>query len=519
MSASATELAQQLIGRLLALGVAEAVLSPGSRSGPVARALVAAEQQGLLRLHVRVDEREAAFLALGMAKAAGRLTPVVTTSGTAVANLHPAMLEAVHANVPVLAVTADRPARLRGTGANQTTEQRGIFRGVRFIESVDDLAAGDGPTHLNLELDEPLTQPTTWTFHDLRAERQPIPASDRNLRANLGSGGRTVVVAGDGSGPQARVAADAGQWPLLAEPTSGARTGSALTSPRLVLEHSPLADQVERVISFGHTTLSRSLVGLLARHVEVVHVGTQATFPVPAGPGVRFVDAVEVAGPDESGWRRQWHAADAAVTAAVADIADDRLVVARAVWNAVAPGQTLWVGSSNPVRDLDLVAAPHPIGERRKVLANRGLAGIDGTLSSALGAALVRGRTLAYVGDLTFLHGSNGLLIGPDEPRPDLTIVVGNDDGGGIFAGLEQGAAEYADSFERVFGTPTGADLASLCAGYGVPHQQCAADDLAAVLHTPVAGVRVLEVPLERRDRRQFAAAVAAAARAALRPG
>lgn len=537
---SASELAQRLVRRLLALGVTEAVISPGSRSGPVARALCAAEEAGLLRLHVRVDEREAAFLALGMAKASGQCTPIVTTSGTAVANLHPAMLEAAHAGVELVAVTADRPGRLRGTGANQTTDQRRIFPSVHFVESIENLVPADGPTHLNLELDEPLTESVEWYFGldsptrsargrcpqrwATRPPEEPEQRAGRVVRVAgvsrpVGPGPRTVVVAGDGAGPEARRVAEAGRWPLLAEPSSGARSGLALTSPRLVLEHSGLSAEIERVISFGHATLSRSVVSLLANAPETIHIGTQATFPVRAGDNVTLVDAVEVSAPDESAWMGRWQEADAAVTEAIAAIEDDRLAAARAVWGAVAPHETLWLGSSNPIRDVDLLAAPFAPGERRKVLANRGLAGIDGTVSSAIGAALVRGRTLAYVGDLTFLHGSNGMLIGPGEPRPDLTIVVANDDGGGIFAGLEQGAMEFADSFERVFATPTGADLGHLCAAYGIGYMRCKAGDLGASLQAArPAGITVVEVPVERRDRREFAAAVADAARGALRP-
>lgn len=513
---SASETAQQLVRKLLTLGVTDVALSPGSRSGPVARALVAADVAGLIRLHVRVDEREAGFLAVGMAKAAGRLTPVVTTSGTAVANLHPAMLEALHANVPVLAVTADRPARLRGTGANQTTDQRSIFPRVPFIQRVEDIEGGIA--HLNLELDEPLTETDEWDFGGLAipGEWDSQPANEATPSV-LPGGPLSVVVAGDGAGPSARVVADAGQWPLIAEPTSGARTGQALNSGRFLLEHSPLAERIERVVSFGHATLARSVVRLLSSDVEIVHVGTQATFPVAAGDNVSFVEAVEPERPGDSGWFDRWQEADAKASKAITALDDDRLTAARAVWNAVPPGGLLWLGSSNPIRDVDLVAAPFPVGERRKVLANRGLAGIDGTLSSAIGAALVRqGPAVAYVGDLTFLHGSNGLLIGPDEPRTDLTIVVGNDDGGGIFAGLEQGAPEFADGFERVFGTPTGADLGSLCAAFGVAHSQSSARDLPAVLAGQSGGIRVVEVELDRRDRRDFADRIAAAARRAL---
>lgn len=500
---TATAEARRLVTALVALGVTDVVVSPGSRSGPLARALAAADAQRLMRLHVRVDEREAAFLALGMAKAGGRVTPVVTTSGTAVANLHPAMLEALHSRVPLLAITADRPARLRGTGANQTTVQPGIFAGIPTVTTVGDVSTS-APSHLNLELDEPLTEGTEWTFD--------VPSPSASLRHRdvpeheLALGPRTVVVAGDDAGSPARILAERANWPLFAEPSSGARTGEALTTYRLLLGHAPLADRIERVVSFGHPTLSRAVTSLLTRDLEIVHVGDQSTFPLPAGPNVSFVESAVAVGSDDPAWLAEWRSADARVFAAVGEVAADPLAVARAVWAAVPPEGLLVVGSSNSIRDLDVVAPPFEPGQRRKVLANRGLAGIDGLLSTAIGAALARpsSRALAYVGDLTFLHGSNGLLIGPGEPRPDLTIVVVNDDGGGIFAALEQGAPEFVDSFERVFATPTGADLGRLCAGFGIAHERVAPADLAAALTVPTEGINVIEVPLRRDTRRQL---------------
>jgi 2-succinyl-5-enolpyruvyl-6-hydroxy-3-cyclohexene-1-carboxylate synthase len=469
----------------------------------------------LLRLHVRIDEREGAFLALGLAKASGRLTPVITTSGTAVANLHPALLEALHAHVPLLAVTADRPARLRGTGANQTTVQPGIFGGIPTVASVRD-ASTSGPGHVNVELDEPLTEVVEWTFD------RPAPVvwiDDESAPPHeLAIGPRTVVVAGDDAGSGARFLAEQANWPLLAEPSSGARAGEALTAYRLLLGHAPLADRIERVVSFGHPTLSRAVTSLLARDIEVVHVGDQSTFPFPAGPNVRFVDEAVVVGADDPRWHAEWQAADDRVTAAIAEIDADPLVVAGAVWAALPPEGLLIVGSSNSIRDLDVVAPAYPPGERRKVLANRGLAGIDGLLSTAIGAARARpsSRALAYVGDLTFLHGSNGLVIGPGEPRPDLTIVVVNDDGGGIFASLEQGAPEFADSFERVFGTPTGVDLGRLCEAVGIPHVRVDPAELADALTHAGPGLRVIEVPLRRDTRRQLSAQLADVAAATL---
>ena len=518
---SAVRTVQAVVRELVAHGVREAVLAPGSRSGPLALALAAADEQGLIRLHVRVDEREAGFLALGLAKASRTPVPVVTTSGTAVANLHPAMLEALHTGVALIAITADRPARLRGTGANQTTEQRGIFPGIDVVTEPQGLPTFLGPSHLNLELDEPLLEPIAWDFGgppsgEFRGSVTEVPTE------RLVIGPRTVVVAGDDARQPARVTARDAGWPLLAEPSSGSRNGEALVSYRQLLAHSPLAERIERVVSFGHATLTRPVTRLLARtDIPVVHVGTQATFPVPAGPNVTFTDAVTVDGSDDGSWLAAWRADDAASTTEIdALLPGTPYEVALAVHRAVPPEGLLFVGSSSPIRDLDLVARPYTVGERRLIIANRGLAGIDGVLSSAIGAALARpsSRAIAYVGDLTFLHGSNGLLIGPGEPRPDLTIVVVSDDGGSIFSTLEQGTPEYAASFERVFATPTGADLGALCAGYGVPHRRVAPSDLAAVLAEDVPGLRVVEVPVDRTGRRSLDERIGSAVRARLRP-
>jgi 2-succinyl-5-enolpyruvyl-6-hydroxy-3-cyclohexene-1-carboxylate synthase len=329
------------------------------------------------------------------------------------------------------------------------------------------------------------------------------------------------VVAGDDAKQPARVLAEEAGWPLLAEPSSGSRNGeNALIAYRPLLRHSPLAPQIERVISFGHATLSRPITRLLAgTGIEIVHVGAQDTFPVLAGPNVRLVDEVAATGPDDPAWLEEWKAADAAATAAIDElIPGTPYDVAKTVSASVPPEGLLFVGSSNPIRDLDLVARPYTVGERRLIIANRGLAGIDGVLSSAIGAALARtsSRSIAYVGDLTFLHGSNGLLIGPDEPRPDLTVVVASDDGGSIFATLEQGGPEYAGNFERVFATPTGASIADLCEGYGVPHQLVPTPELAAALDEPVQGIRVLEVPVDRFGRPALSAAIDEAVRAAV---
>lgn len=512
----AVGVARRLVMTLLGLDVQEVVLAPGSRSGPLALAFHAAETQGLLRLHVRVDEREAAFLALGLAKASKKVVPVVTTSGTAAAHVYPALLEARHSGITVLAITADRPGYLRGTGANQTTDQRRLFPHVPYADRVNALAESDvlkGPVHLNLEFDEPLIEPVDWdfslssavTFFDAEVMSTPLDAEPR-----------TIVIAGDGAGPRAREIAEQGGWPLLAEPSSGARVGNnAIKAYVPVLTQSDLGAQVRRVVSLGHATLSRPVTALLGRtDLDVFHIGGPGTFPHQAGANVEFCADVKVADSDGSDWLTSWQRAGSAVHAALPEA--EPLVVARTVWQATGSDDLLFIGSSNPIRDIDVVAVPDRVD--RQVLANRGLSGIDGLVSSAIGAALAqpRGRSIAYLGDLTFLHGSNGLLIGPHEVRPQLSIVIASDDGGSIFGSLEQGAPDYSDAFERVFATPTGATISDLCAGYGVPHRMVDPSRLADALREPSTGIEVLEVPLRRDNRRELTAEIQSASRLAL---
>lgn len=504
----AVDIARRLVAALLAQEVTDAVLSPGSRSGPVALALHAADEQGLIRLHVRVDEREAGFLALGLAKASGRLTPVLTTSGTAVANLHPALLEALHSQIPVLAVTADRPARLRGTGANQTTVQPGMFPGIAQTDRITGLAGvvreTSGPIHMNLELDEPLVESVSWDFPQ---NSWSISRPEAGRTQTLENGPRTIVVAGDGADPGLAAVANQAGWPIIAEPSSGLRGArTAIACGRVVLG-SRMIERIERIVSAGHPTLSRPVTNLLTRtNLPIVHVGDASTFPGVPGANVSFADHVNVhGGASDPDWLRSWIQAGDRIQNALLDA--EQLTVARDVWEAAGKG-LLVLGSSNPIRDVDLVAPVRVPGPR--VLANRGLAGIDGTVSTAIGAALGHyGRAIALMGDLTFLHGANGLLIGPIEPRPNLSIVVLNDDGGGIFHTLEQGAPEYSGAFERVFGTPTRSQIDALCAAHGVRHRLVEVDQLGAYLSRAPIGIEVLEVRVQRAGRRALQSVVA----------
>lgn len=516
---TATELARAVVTALIRNGVQEIVVAPGSRNAPLSFAAYDAAEAGLVRLHTRIDERTAGFLALGLTKG-GSPAAVMCTSGTAVANLHPAILEASHAGLSLIVVTADRPARLRGTDANQTTDQVGIFGPQVETLDVDTEVPvlPPGVAHLNVQLDDPLVPADRWV-PEVREPEVFYEGSYGQRTANeLPLGPRTVVVAGDDAGPRARGLAAKAGWPLLAEPSSGARTGPALRTYRLLLA-TELAEQVERVLLFGHPTLSRPVQRLLARDdVEVLDADPSWTRPYAVTP---LTDVV-VDGSDDPAWLAAWQEADGSVSrqldALLAEAGFTPHHVAGAVSRALPAGGHLVVGASNPIRDLDLMATSYEVGSRRKVIANRGLSGIDGTVSTAIGASLARrparnvpSRNLALMGDVTFLHDANGLVIGPDEPRPDLTIVVTNDDGGSIFATLEQGAEEYAYAYERLFGTPHHVDLAALCQATRTPHWR--ADSLPELEHalaSPNGGIEVVEAVVDRSRRRELDQAIRA---------
>jgi 2-succinyl-5-enolpyruvyl-6-hydroxy-3-cyclohexene-1-carboxylate synthase len=559
-----TAFARVLVDELVRGGVTDAVLAPGSRSAPVALALAAAERDGRLRLHVRIDERTAGFLALGLAKASGRPVPVLTTSGTAAAHLHAAVLEADAGGVPLLALTADRPPELRAAGANQTIEQVGLYGGaVRWAADVGApeegreaaqnrywrslvakalitasgaLSGDPGPVHLNLALREPLlpdddepglTGP--WTGRPDDAAWTTAQAPDPAPPRRAGSGvPRTLVVVGDGPAPLAERAAELADrcaWPLMAEPSSGIwghraplRGGALiLGAPEWLAEHRP-----ERVVVVGRPTLSRPVSALLADpevRVETVAASPRWADAARASALVgRELPGREDSAPVSAEWFDAWQRASARVGTAVDAVLDagPELTAARLARDVVAalPGGALLVlGSSTPVRDVDRLAVPRP---DVRMLANRGVAGIDGTISTAIGAALVHdGPAFALMGDLTLLHDLTGLVTGEGEPVPDLTIVVPDNDGGGIFAQLEPGADRYGRDYRRVFGTPHGRDLVAVAQALGWPASSVTSpDDLAGVLLQ--GGPRVVVVRTDQQAEAELARELRAAAAAAL---
>lgn len=555
-----TAMATVLVDELVRLGITDVVLAPGSRSAPLAYAVAEADAAGRLRLHVRVDERSAGFLALGLAKISRNPVPVITTSGTAVANLHPAVLEAHHAQVPLIIMSADRPAELRDTGANQTTDQVKIFgpatrwfhefatpderegqntvwRSVigRAVAHAVGVPTGDaGPVHLNLPFREPLTP----DMSDDKAWPESLDGRDRGrpwlqlrspasrVAVPTGPGiapvPRTLVLMGDLPDPRmsAEVAelADAAGWPVIAEPFGDYHRGRAMPHGSLILachewldEHLP-----ERVLVAGRMTLSRDVARLLRNPEVTVEIVTGSNAWADPSHVVQRVhewatiarshDLVSACA--DRRWASTWRMAAQRLTQKVSPMIAESWPSGPSATSTVVQhlpaDSALLVGSSNTARDLDLGRNPQRIARQVSAVGNRGLSGIDGMVSTAMGIALAHGRaSFALMGDLTFLHDSNGLLMGPDEPRPDLTIVVINDNGGGIFGTLEQGRPELAQHFERTFGTPTQANLALVCEARGVEHTLATSrEHLIELVSNPRPGVQVVEVVVDRSSQR-----------------
>ncbi|QFU94164.1 2-succinyl-5-enolpyruvyl-6-hydroxy-3-cyclohexene-1-carboxylic-acid synthase [Amycolatopsis sp. YIM 10] len=550
-----TAQARVIVDELIRNTVSHVVLCPGSRNAPLSLALYDAASTGKLRLHVRIDERSAAFLALGIAARTGRPVAVLCTSGTAASNFHPAVLEADRAGVPLIVLTADRPPELRAAGANQVIDQRRLYGdAVRYGDelAVAERRAGQnsywrsqvcrawnaaygewrsGPVHLNIPFREPLVpdeEDGEW-YESLEgrpggARWTELPDFGALPAFVVPSARHGLVIACDTGVGAASEWAEQHGWPVVSETGGIGLTGSTaigagawlLGVPEFIERHKP-----EQVLCLGRPTVFRQVQALLSdADVEVLLVRPDSDWPAPAHNvrqvGQWFAEPTKPADPE---WLASWQRADAAAKAAVREaLAEEAwptgLRLAAELVEALPEDAMLVVGPSNPTRDIALAG-----GMRPDVLVhrNRGVAGIDGAVSTAIGAASVhKGPSYALLGDLTFLHDINGLLTGPAESRPDLTIVVLNDDGGGIFTLLEQGAPEHSAGFERVFGTPHGADLGALCAGYRVPHVVAETlTEFRAALR-PAPGLRVIEVRVDRARHRDLHARLRAAVSASV---
>ena len=572
--------ARSLVAALLAEGVREVVLCPGSRSAPLAEALADAADAGRLRLRVVLDERSAGFIALGVARAHAlnghsRCAAVVTTSGTAVSNLHPAVSEADAAGVPLLVISADRPHELVGTGASQTTEQTGLFvPALRLgVDLPADLAADlgghaadaaiagqvrravaaatgtlsrdPGPAQINARFRPPLTVEGAMEDSVEGAAEDAVPlapappsppaattapaavpacAPEAGAGRPAGSGssaqGRGIVVAGDTAHPavgsMARSLAEHLNWPLLAEPTSQARSGPQAVSRYAELLGTPagraFAQQAEHLLVLGHPSLSRSITALLGREDLNVTVLTECARWTDVSGRARRV--VPMDGPDhqpddaalrsarlvaslglesaDAAWTDSWRRAVADLPEPDRSSSGDAL--ARAVWEASqAPGApTLLLGSSMTVRRLDRLAQPGAAAP--KAVANRGLAGIDGTIATGIGLWMASGEPVrAVMGDLAFLHDAMSLNRGVREEEADLQVIVVDDGGGAIFSHLEYARTTPAGRFERLFTAPQRADIAALAAALGARvHVPDDVEALRGLLAEPVDGVSVV---------------------------
>jgi len=529
-------------------GLTDAVVAPGSRSTPLAVALAG---EARIRVHVMIDERSAGFFALGLGLASGVPAVVLSTSGTASVELHPSVVEAHQSRVPLLVCTADRPPELHHVGAPQTVEQARLFEGaVRWAFEpgvVDEEAAhtwrsmaaraaavaaggpgGPGPVHLNLAFREPLVgdpgtlpigRPDGEPWHRVAATPREAPA---DLVTNLaGFNRRGVIVAGAGAGdPRAvREMGRALAWPVLAEPRSGARVpaaGIVATADALLRSRGfTTAQRPDVVLRLGAPWASRRVAEWLAGlevpqylvdpHGAWLDPARAATTVVTADPTslCRGVLAAEPrAAPPEwlRGWRRAEATAQAAIDGALSRHRElTEPAVARTLAAALPDGAALVASSSMPVRDLEWYARPR---DGLRYFSNRGANGIDGVVSSAMGvAAAWPGPTTALLGDLAFLYDVNGLLAPPGEGAPSCTLVVVDNDGGGIFSFLPQATSLDGERFERLLGTPHGLDLCAVAEAHGAKSSvaTCVAE-LAEAVTRPESGggVRVVVVRTDR---------------------
>ena len=538
-----TAQARVVVDELIRGGVRDVVLCPGSRNAPLAFALQDADRAGRIRLHVRIDERTAGYLAIGLAVAERAPVCVAMTSGTAVANLGPAVVEANYARVPLIVLSANRPYELLGTGANQTFEQLGYFgTQVRasislglsedapermdtlnaqwrsatcrvLVAATGSRSANAGPVQFDIPLREPLvpdpeSDPVAGYVPEGRPNAQPwtyTPPVTFDQPLDIDLTPDTVVIAGHGAGVHPNLAA----LPTVAEPTAPP-AANPLHPFALRLIHP------KQVIMLGRPTLHRPVSALLADpSLPVYALTTGPRWPDVSGNSQATGTRAVTTGEPTPAWLHRCaevnrHAIEAVRSQLNAHPLTTGLHVAAAVADAMRPGDQLVLGASNPVRDAALVGLNT---QGIKVRSNRGVAGIDGTVSTAIGAALAHdGRTVALIGDLTFVHDSSGLLIGPTEPTPrNLTIVVSNDNGGGIFELLEQGDPRFSDVSSRIFGTPHDVDVGALCRAYHVESRQIEVDDLVGALNEPFDGMRVLEVKADRSSLRALHASIKAA--------
>jgi 2-succinyl-5-enolpyruvyl-6-hydroxy-3-cyclohexene-1-carboxylate synthase len=504
-----TLLARVIVRQIIEAGVTDVVISPGSRNAPLSLAFYQASTKGLIKLHVRIDERTAAFFALGIAKASGRPVPIVCTSGTAVANYHPAVLEASHTNIPLLVLTADRPASLRKTGANQTTEQARIFgKAVRYFADVSGSvypmelpfnSLQSGPVHLNIQFEEPLVgdKSDNW-LNDLTITTPKV--FDRKTPGTFYTKStRGVLVIGHDRGglsaESVKDFADKLGWPVIAEDPLTFK--NAISHASVFLTSKTIADDLvpDTVVVIGRTTLSRSINNFISSANKNIVIDSRIeTVDTDRNADKRFtqIPTLESNVADEE-WLEKWQKFSDRTGKEVEKITQwSEPVLARTVAANIKNGTTLFVSSSRPIRDIEAFAKARTGIE---TFANRGLAGIDGNISTAIGIATARTSTIAVLGDLSFLHDLTGLI---HAEKPNLLIIVVDNNGGGIFSTL---AHRGSEGFESIFGTPHNLDLSAVATALNIKTSSVnSVDQLERELSQPLEGIRVVIAQMPDRE-------------------
>ena len=504
-----TSLARVIVRQIIEAGITDVVISPGSRNAPLSFAFFAASQKGLIKLHSRIDERTAAFFALGLAKASGRAVPIVCTSGTAVANYHPAVLEAHHTNTPLLVLTADRPARLRKTGANQTTEQARIFgKSVRYFADISGAvfpmelplySLANGPVHLNIQFEEPLAADSDSSWLDeITVAPRTIKSTKTPSSLKVKSERGVLVVGHDRGGftvEEVNAFADQLGWPLVSEDPLSLK--NAISHASLFLGSTAISKELtpKTVIVIGRTTLSRSINTFIAAADKQIVIDSRiATVDTDRYADKRFtqIPTLESNSADQE-WLEKWKKFSERTSNELEKVTQwSEPVLARTVASHIKNGTTLFVSSSRPVRDIEAFATARSGIE---TFANRGLAGIDGNISTAMGIATARTSTIAVLGDLSFLHDLTGLIHGD---KPNLLILVVDNNGGGIFSTL---AHRGSDGFESIFGTPHNLDLSAITKALNIKTSSVnSVAQLEKELSQPIEGIRVIVAQMPDRE-------------------
>jgi 2-succinyl-5-enolpyruvyl-6-hydroxy-3-cyclohexene-1-carboxylate synthase len=494
---NSTKLAHSLLRQLIEVGVSDFVVSPGSRNAPFLIALGEAASKQIIDLHVRIDERGAAFFALGVSKASNNYVAVICTSGTAAANFHPAALEALHSDNKLLLITADRPSRLRKTGANQTTNQLNIFPGIKThdMASEIDLKAllKSGPIHLNVQFDEPLI---SQEKSDWLSGLKVVPKTFSNSVAGSIEVGEGVLVIGHDRGGytvnEINDFAEKLNWPIIAEdPLSFPKAiahASLLFSDQAILES--LAP--ENVVVIGRTTLSRSTNNFIKSAKNLIVIDPRISEIDSKREGNLLLPTLPAQVKCSESDVAIWQKASDIAAGEIATIQWSEQLAIISICESIPDQSAFFVGSSRPVRDVEAFCHPR---SGLDVFANRGLAGIDGNLSTIFGIAQEFENTFAILGDLTFLHDISALI---NSAKQKIRIFVIDNNGGAIFSTLPQAGVE---NFDQLFGTPHNLDLAKVCAGFNLSVTSVSnMDELQSVLTKEVKGLEVVIVKVPTRQ-------------------